>query len=267
LRFGVRQAHRVELGQKTMAEFVIHVGAQSARGIRPNNEDRFVADLKNHVFLVADGMGGQEGGERASGLAAEIIPRVVHDRLEAAVDPPHALRQALSEANQAIIHAGQAQATLRRMGTTAVLAVQRNDQVYVAGLGDSRAYLLRDGRVEQLTIDHTMADALERNGTLTHEQARHSHWRHVLYKFLGCAEMSEDAEVRPFSPKAGDHLILASDGLTGHIHDDDLLKGAARRPDPQEWANQLVELALQRGSRDNVTCVIVAFDPETPGAL
>ena len=84
-----------------MAEFVIHVGSSSAQGKRSNNEDRFVADNQRHVFLVADGMGGQESGERASGLAAEIIPRVVRDRLDAHVDASAAVQQALEEAHQA----------------------------------------------------------------------------------------------------------------------------------------------------------------------
>src|SRR5258708_9049015 len=103
------------------------------------------------------------------------------------------------------------------MGTTAVLAFKRADQVYVAGLGDSRAYLIRGDRVEQLTVDHSVAEALRANGTLTPEQARTSPWQHVLYKFLGCAEMAEGAEIRPFTPKAGDRLLLASHGLTDHI--------------------------------------------------
>ena len=109
---------------------------------------------------------------------------------------------------------------------------------------------------------HTVADALERNGTLTHEQAQNSPWRHVLYKFLGCAEMNEGAEVRPFAPQAGDWLILASDGLTGFVTHDDLREGARRHIRPQEWADELVNLALERGSKDNVTCVVVAFRKE-----
>jgi protein phosphatase len=245
-----------------MAEFVLRVGAFSAQGLRPNNEDRFVADEERHVFLVADGMGGQDCGEKASGLAAEIIPKVVHDRLSHADAPQEAVQRALAEANQAIIQAGQAQAAGRRMGTTAVLAVQKEDQVYVAGLGDSRAYLIRGDRVEQLTVDHTVADALERNGTLTPEQARQSPWRNSLYKFLGCAEMGEGAEVRPLAPRAGDRLLLASDGLTNFVSPDDLRRGAREHPDPKEWAEVLVKTALERGSRDNVTCVIVAFNPE-----
>ena len=245
-----------------MAEFAIQVGGRSAKGLRSNNEDCFVADPQRHVFLVADGMGGQDYGEKASGLAAEIIPRIVTDRLAAHDDPPHAVQQALAEANQAIIDAGQRQATHRKMGTTAVLAVQLNDQIYVAGLGDSRAYLVRAGRVEQLTVDHTVADALARNGTLTPDQAKSSPWRNVLYKFLGCAEMTEGADVRPFAPQAGDRLILGTDGLTNFVTDEDLTEGGRVHANPQEWADQLVEAALRRGSKDNVTCVVVAFDPE-----
>src|SRR5205807_8877605 len=115
-----------------MAEFVIHVAGRSAQGLRPNNEDRYVVDPNRHVFLVADGMGGQEAGERASGLAAEIIPKVVQDRLAANEDADKAVAEALDAANQAIINASREQAAGRRMGTTAVLAVQCQDRVFVA---------------------------------------------------------------------------------------------------------------------------------------
>src|SRR5271154_2534296 len=115
-----------------MAEFVIHVAGRSAQGLRPNNEDRFVLDPDRQVFLVADGMGGQESGEKASGLAADIIPRALENHLKAKEDASSAVRHALDEANQAIIHAGRHQVAGRRMGTTAVVAVQRDDQFYVA---------------------------------------------------------------------------------------------------------------------------------------
>jgi serine/threonine protein phosphatase PrpC len=243
-----------------MADFVVHVGKKSAQGLRPNNEDRFVVDEVNHIFLVADGMGGQERGEQASGMAADIIPRVVHDRLAANDGADEAVRKALAEANQAIVNAGRSQPEGRRMGTTAVLALRREDQVFVAGLGDSRAYLIRNGKVEQLTVDHSVAQALVSSGALTPEEARHSPYQHVLHKFLGCATMLEGAEVRPFAPHVGDRLLLASDGLTNHISDDDLCAGAKEHPNPQAWAERLVEIALERGSRDNVTCVVVAFE-------
>ena len=245
-----------------MAGLVIHVGSCTAQGKRSNNEDRLFCDPARHVFLVADGMGGQDSGERASGLAAEIIPRVVSDRLAAHDDPGKAVQAAIAEAHQAIVREGQQQQTSRRMGTTAVVALEHRDQVYVGGVGDSPAILVRGDSVSQLTVDHTVADALARNGTITPEQARTSPWRNVLYKFLGCAEMTDGAEVKPFTPQAGDRLVLASDGLSGHVGNDDLREGAPRFPDPQKWAEHLVQLALERGSKDNVTCVVVAFDAE-----
>jgi PPM family protein phosphatase len=238
----------------------LRVGSNSTQGLRPNNEDRFVVDLVHSLFLVADGMGGQDRGEQASGMAAEIIPRVVHDRLAANDQADEAVRRALSEANQAIIHAGKSQPEGRRMGTTAVLALRNNERVYVAGLGDSRAYLIRQGLVEQLTVDHSVAQALVASGALTPEEARHSPYQHVLHKFLGCASMHDGPEVRPLVPEAGDRLLLASDGLTNHITEEDLCTGPGRYPDPQDWVNHLVRLALERGSRDNVTCVVVAFE-------
>jgi protein phosphatase len=245
-----------------MAELHLQVGGHSAQGLRANNEDRFVADPTHKLFLVADGMGGQEAGERASGLAAEIIPRAIQRSLAEQEDGMLAVQKALDEANQAIIKAGQCQSAHRRMGTTAVLAIQQRDRVYVAGVGDSRAYLVRANKVRQLTLDHTVADALERNGTLTAKQASESPWRHHLYRFLGCAQMTEGADVVPFTPQAGDMLLLGSDGLTNHITNEDMLAVPHKYPDPQKMAEHLVELALQRGSKDNATCVVVRFQAE-----
>ncbi|MFN4259912.1 MAG: PP2C family protein-serine/threonine phosphatase [Gemmataceae bacterium] len=245
-----------------MADFILRTGCRSVQGLRPNNEDRFLVDAALNVFMVADGMGGQERGEQASGMAVEIVPQILHKSLAAHDPVAPALRKALAEANQAIVHASQNQPPGRRMGTTAVVAVEQQGQVYVTGLGDSRAYLIRGDRVEQLTVDHSVAQALVAKGVFTPEEARQSPLSNVLHKFLGCAEMSEDAEVRPFTPAAGDRLLLASDGLTNHVSDEDLCQGIQQYPDPQSLADHLVNLALERGSRDNVTCVVVAFEQE-----
>jgi protein phosphatase len=243
-----------------MADIVLRAGSRTEQGVRPNNEDRFVVDLDHNLFLVADGMGGQERGEMASGMAADIIPKVVGERLANRLGADLAVKEALAEANVAIVHAGRNQPVGRRMGTTTVLALHHADTCYVAGVGDSRAYLIRGEAVEQLTVDHSVAQALVQSGALTAEEARLSPYQHVLHKFLGCATMEDGANVYPFVPQPGDRLLLGSDGLTNHISADDMRQGAREFSDPQKWADYLVQLALSRGSRDNVTCVVIAFD-------
>lgn len=244
-----------------MADFVLRVGSRSAQGIRPNNEDRMLVDLDQKLFLVADGMGGQERGELASGMAVDIIPKVVHDCLCQKESAEQALQRSFQQANDAIVDAGKHQPFGRRMGTTAVCALHQNGKVYIAGLGDSRAYRVRGQSVDQLTVDHSVAQALVSTGALTAEEARHSPYQHVLHKFLGCAGLQDGAEVKPFEPQAGDLLLLASDGLTNHIHNEDLIDAAQQLRDPQDLADHLVTLALERGSRDNVTCIVVIFSP------
>jgi protein phosphatase len=244
-----------------MADFVLRVGSRSAQGVRSNNEDRLHVDLGRKLFIVADGMGGQERGEIASGLAVDIIPKVLHDRLNADETAGAAVAHAFASANSAIIEAGRGQPEGRRMGTTAVCALHRDGKVFIAGLGDSRAYLIRGDQVDLLTIDHSVAQALVACGAISAEEARTSPYQHVLHKFLGCVNMHDGADVKPFAPQAGDRLVLGSDGLTNHITEDDLRDGPRRFSDPQEWADNLVDTSLKRGSRDNVSCIVVVFDP------
>src|SRR5260370_5951554 len=175
------------ISRTLMADFAIRVGSHSAQGVRPNNEDRLVVDPAHHLYMVADGMGGQDHGERASGLAAQIIPRVVHDLLAPKDDADSAVKRALEEANQAIIDASKDQPFGRRMGTTTVLALENKGQVYVAGIGDSRAYLIQDDKADQLTVDHSVAQALVSTGAITIEEAPVSPWQNGRTKFLRCA--------------------------------------------------------------------------------
>lgn len=243
-----------------MPQFVLRVGSRSAQGVRPNNEDNLAADLRQRLFVVADGMGGQDRGEVASSMAVELIPQAVHARLGANDAPEAALIYAMKETNQAIVDSGRSQPEGRRMGTTAVVALSCNDQLYVTGLGDSRAYLIRGQDVHQLTTDHSVAQALVTTGALSAEEARFSPYQHVLHKFLGCTDLGSAIEVHAFPPKAGDRLLLATDGMTNHITDDDLRLGPKQFPDPQEWVDHLVDSALAHGSRDNVTGIVVAFE-------
>lgn len=243
-----------------MPQFVLRVGSRSAQGVRPNNEDNFVVDLPQRLFVVADGMGGQDRGEVASSMAVELIPQAVHARLAVNDMPEDALLYAMKETNQAIVESGRSQPEGRRMGTTAVVVLMHNDQVYVTHLGDSRVYLIRGYDVHQLTMDHSVAQALVTTGALSREEARFSPYQHVLHKFLGCTDLSSAVEVHPFPPKNGDWVLLATDGMTNHITDDDLRMGPKQFTDPQEWVNHLVDKALAHGSRDNVTAIAIAFD-------
>jgi protein phosphatase len=109
-------------------------------------------------------------------------------------------------------------------------------------------------------VDHSVAQALVITGALTPEEARVSPYQHVLHKFLGCTGMSDGADISLFQPEAGDRLLLATDGLTNYIGEDDLREGAREFADVQAWADHLVEEALHRGSRDNVTCIVLAFE-------
>jgi serine/threonine protein phosphatase PrpC len=249
-----------ETGAPRMSELVLRVGSRTAQGVRSNNEDNFVIDMRQRLFVVADGMGGQDRGEVASSMAVEFIPRAVHDHLAENESPEQALLTAMVETNEKIVEAGRSQPEGRRMGTTAVVALQHNGQVYISNLGDSRAYLIRGEHVHLLTVDHSVAQALVATGALTAEEARYSPYQHVLHKFLGCVDLASATEVHPFTPQHGDRLLLATDGMTNHITDDDLRFGPKIFPDPQMWIDHLVQKALDHGSRDNVTGVVVAFD-------
>ncbi|GIW79640.1 MAG: hypothetical protein KatS3mg105_1447 [Gemmatales bacterium] len=165
----------------------------------------------------------------------------------------------MAEANQAIIAASQEQPHNSRMGTTAVMALERQGRVFVASLGDSRAYLVRGDEVHLLTIDHSVAQELVNHGVLSESEAKHSPLQHVLYRFLGCTQMDERTDVVQFAPEPGDLLLLASDGLTNYIDENDLRR-IRHCPDPQNGCEQLVQLSLDRGSSDNVTCILVAFE-------
>ncbi len=246
-----------------MPQFALRVGSKSAQGVRPNNEDNFLVDMRQRLFIVADGMGGQDRGEVASSMAVEIIPRVVHARLAVAETAETALLSAMREANEAIIDSGRSQPEGRRMGTTAVVALFHDNQVFITSLGDSRAYLVRGDDVHQLTMDHSVAQALVGTGALSPEEARYSPYQHVLHKFLGCTELGAATEVHPFAPRNGDRLLLASDGMTNHISNDDLRSSLKEHPEPQAMIEHLVQTALGHGSRDNVTGILVAFDEIT----
>lgn len=244
-----------------MHESVVVAGGHSERGRRDNNEDAYCLRPDLGVFVVADGMGGLASGEVASRLAVTSIPPMVLERLGHHDRPDEALRTAIECASQAILSSCSQEKGPGRMGTTAVVALVRPDRAFVANLGDSPAYLVRGDRVIRLTLDHTVAEELVRKGALTPDQARRSPLRNRLYKYLGSPDLKELADVHDFPPRPGDRLVLLSDGAATLLTDDEIGGIAGTPADPDILAKAFVDRALEKGSSDNATCVVVAFEP------
>ncbi len=230
---------------------------------RENNEDSIEAkqfpDMT--VCVVADGMGGQAAGEIASKRAIEVIPRELRKRITqtTSVDEcKEIIRKAVVQANEEIIAMGSLDRDLKNMGTTVVMTVWRKGlEMYVTGVGDSRAYLIRDNNIEQLTIDHSLAQALVENKTISPAEAREHRFRNVLWKYLGSKEVGEGPEVKLVPIQPSDRFVVCSDGMSGSVPDPQILSFVQEHPDVQECSDGLAQLALDNGSRDNVSCIVI----------
>jgi protein phosphatase len=230
---------------------------------RENNEDAIEVkpfpDMT--VAIVADGMGGQAAGEIASKRAIEVIPRELRKNISQNLpqdDAKVAIRKAVVQANEEIMAMGALDRDLRNMGTTVVMALWRKGpEIFIANIGDSRAYLIRDDRIEQLTIDHSLAQALVDNKTISAAEAREHRFRNVLWKYLGSKEVGEGPDVKVVPVKPGDRFLLCTDGLTSPVPDHQLLSFMQQNPDVQQCADGLGQLALDNGSRDNVSCIVI----------
>jgi protein phosphatase len=240
----------------------IVAGSVSITGnYRENNEDRCLVDSDGRYFLVADGMGGQSAGEKASQLAVELISRQLSQLVDFQRDRgPKVVKSidaAVHHANAEIMALGELEPTCHNMGTTIVFALAASDKLYVGGVGDSRAYLFRKGKLEQLTVDHSLTQALLDAGTITPEEATTHRYRNVLYRYLGTREGGTGTSAKELAPEKGDRVVLCSDGVTDGLKDEALVRLLQEHPDPQSAAQAIVDAALQGGSRDNITCVVL----------
>jgi PPM family protein phosphatase len=244
---------------------VLNIGKCTLLGnYRENNEDAI--DLKQFpdmtVAIVADGMGGQAAGEIASKKAIDVIPTYLRKNLSPSANAEQiktTIRKAIVQANEEIIAMGALDRDLRNMGTTVVLALWRkgSSEMYVANVGDSRAYLIRNDSIEQLTVDHSLAQALVDNKTISAAEAREHRFRNVLWKYLGSKEVGEGPEVKVVPIQPTDCFLLCTDGLTGPVPDPQLLSFIQEHPEVQACADGLGQLALDNGSRDNVSCIVM----------
>ncbi len=221
---------------------------------RRRNEDAFV--LEPPLFAVADGMGGAQAGEVASRLAAAAF-REFHEADELA--PDVRLRALVQEANRRIYDRARSDTGATGMGTTLTAALLEDEQVTIGHVGDSRAYRLRDGQLEQLTEDHSLVADLMRSGRLTPEEAESHPQRSVITRALG-TDREVDVDTMTVEASPGDVFLLCSDGLTTMVADEDILELVAAAGSLEEAAKALVKAANKGGGEDNVTVVLFAVE-------
>jgi serine/threonine protein phosphatase PrpC len=242
----------------------LRVGSLSITGdYRDNNEDNLYLDPQQRFFLVADGMGGQSAGERASALAMDLIPRklIAIDFSKSSDEAvTRIIDDAVSQANFEIMAMGELDPKFKNMGTTVTFLVHVNGRFFVGGVGDSRTYLLRANRLEQLTVDHSLVQALLDAGTLTPEEAVNHRYKNVLYRYLGCKEGGVGTQPKTVVPQPGDRYLLCTDGATGGCSDQQLQELLGASDDPDVIADAIVRAAELGGSKDNITCVVLIVD-------
>lgn len=234
---------------------------------RDRNEDAFLINEELGLYVVADGMGGHAGGQHASALAVNTVEETIDALTQPATlgvgeDPVERVRggigQAVQLAGQRIHAFATAHPEFRGMGTTVVVVMVQDQNAYVAHVGDSRVYMIRDGQIEQITEDHSLVAQSIREGLLTAEQAKTHRMRNVITRALGFnAEVEVDVQVR--AVRRGDRFLLCSDGLSGKLEPEDMLRVLNAHPAP-EAARQLIGLACARGGEDNITAVLVRVE-------
>ncbi|MHC5541311.1 PP2C family protein-serine/threonine phosphatase [Singulisphaera rosea] len=278
-------------GQTARQRVRLEHGAMTHPGkVRKNNEDHFLvarlakamtvcstslpgaggthfSDEEGYLMVVADGMGGAAAGETASALAVESVERFVLDTLKWFLHleglEEHALfaelRQGLERADRTVFERAKADVTLHGMGTTLTMAYSIATDIFIVHAGDSRAYLLRDGLLEQITSDHTLVQVLVNGGALKPEDARKHKSRNIVTNVIGGPRAGVFAEIHKLSVNDGDVLLLCSDGLSEPVDDDTIAKALEDHPDPSEACARLVDLALERGGPDNVTAIAARY--------
>ncbi len=257
----------------------MEVGARSDTGrVRENNEDSFRLAPELHLFVLSDGMGGLESGERASRLATETVLTHCRDAqadatlavfgkpIDGVGEMCNRLASAIRLANQEIFQAAQVLGGKGGMGATIVAVRFLQDCACIAHVGDSRVYLFRDEQLNQLTEDHSFVAEQVRRGILTVEQASRSRMQNVLTRALG-VEQNVDVEVTEELLRDGDTYLLCSDGLFRELSEPQIAGILQEATSAQHAADLLVEQANHAGGGDNITAIVLRHAPKQNGAM
>ncbi len=253
------------------APVILRSAARSDVGLRRQaNEDSFAVDPERGFYLVADGLGGHTAGQVASQLAARASVNALATLEGASVNAlatlegatatlSETLRIAVSAANREVFATAEAKSELSGMGTTLVALLAQGERIALAHVGDSRAYLVKGGSIRQLTDDHSLVAELVRRREIPADAASQHPHRHVLTRALGVRRTVEP-DLAELTPAVGDIFVLCSDGLTGHVKDEEIAAEVSRDSDLDAACGRLIELANSRGGEDNITVVVVACD-------
>jgi serine/threonine protein phosphatase PrpC len=230
---------------------------------RKTNQDSFYMGLEKKLFIVADGMGGHNGGDIASQMAVKVLPEYLYENIT--MDPNLLLAASIKESNRSIKHYGETHPELVGMGTTIVSFLFRGQNIYVGNVGDSRAYLINNKKIYQLTRDHSLVQEKLNYGVYTREQAALDPQKNVLVRTVG---FEDDVEVDVFIYKVikNDIFICCSDGLHGKVSDEDILflinkfipdPATATQASADNVIRALIDQANENGGQDNITAILV----------
>lgn len=242
---------------------VVGHGATDVGRRREVNEDSFLIMPKNHIWIVADGMGGHAGGQVASTLTIQTVGAALARRLAAAeahaggkgrINVPLVMEEAVREACNTVFDTAREQPELTGMGSTVTVMLVYGDVAWFGHVGDSRAYLVRDGEIHQVTEDHSLVQEHVAAGLITPEQARVSVIRNIITRSIGF-ERDVKVDVGAVPLERGDQFLLCSDGLTGHVEDHELLEIMCDHP-RRAVPDILIDLANSRGGEDNCTVIV-----------
>ena len=222
---------------------------------RPSNEDAFGFSVEHGIYVVCDGMGGAAAGEIASSIAVDEILRHLASHREPGATLPELAQNAVAAANNAIYSRAERNPRLNGMGTTLVALVVEERRAWVLNVGDSRCYRLRESRLEQITLDHSLVEEQVRMGRMSQSEAVRSPLRNVITRALG-TQTSVTPDCFEIQAEPGDVFMLCSDGLTREITDP-AIESILRRDVPlEDRCARLIDAAKKAGGHDNITCIL-----------
>jgi PPM family protein phosphatase len=244
-------------------------GATDRGMVREHNEDNYFIDEDFKLFIVADGVGGHQGGQKASEIAVTILPLLLKEATGTVGSMEQELKQAIDTSVRTLSHKIFEKSMeiddLRGMGSTLVCCLIRKGKAFVSNMGDSRGYLVREGKIERITEDHSMVQSMVKMGQIDEEQAGKHPLRHVITRYVGM-EGNFGPDVFIFDLREGDRILLCSDGLTDMLPEQRIEKMVAEEKNMKALPQKLIDRANDAGGRDNVTVLVIEYNGMGPVA-